>query len=76
MVVEYLLLLVVSAMILAGAFGLKTGPVAMFKEGSPFLAFRIESHLESGECFRYHSGKAPGTVTWEGQRDIKNPCSR
>ncbi len=56
MVVEYLLLLVVSAMILAGAFSIGNGPVAMFQKGSPFLAKIVEDHLETGEAFRAEAG--------------------
>ena len=61
MVVEYLLLLVVSAMILAGAFSIGNGPVKMFQKNSPHLAYKIEKHLESGETFR---GKA-GSGDWQ-----------
>ena len=52
MVVEYLLLLLVSIMILGGAFGLSTGPVKMFKESSPYLAQKVEYHIETGQGFQ------------------------
>ena len=55
MVVEYLLLLVVSAMIIAGAFSRGNGPVTMFRKDSPHLAHIVEMHLESGEPFRENS---------------------
>ena len=38
-------------MILAGSFGLQTGPVEMFKLKSPSLAYKIEAHLETGQDF-------------------------
>lgn len=56
MVVEYLLLLVISAMILAGSFGLDTGPVKMFQESTPYLAKKLEQHLETGEGFKPPQG--------------------
>ncbi|MCZ0931616.1 MAG: hypothetical protein OXJ52_00465 [Oligoflexia bacterium] len=52
MVVEYLLLLLISAMILAGSFGLNTGPVKMFQLKSPSLAYLIETNLETGRDFK------------------------
>ena len=51
MVVEYMLLLLISAMILAGAFGLDTGPVKMFQEKTPSLAFRVQENMETGTAF-------------------------
>ena len=39
-------------MILAGAFGLNTGPVKMFQLKSPALAYLIESRLETGKGFQ------------------------
>ncbi|MCY4321209.1 MAG: hypothetical protein OXC37_02220 [Bdellovibrionaceae bacterium] len=58
MVVEYLLMLLISTLILAGSFGLNTGPVKMFQLKSPSLAYLIESNLETGQGF-----KPPGD--WE-----------
>ena len=52
MVVEYLLLLLISAIILAGAFGLSTGPVKMFQGSTPYLAKKVELNLETGEDFK------------------------
>lgn len=52
MVVEYLLLLVISIMILGGAFGLDTGPVKMFQKNTPYLAKKIEDNLETGAGFK------------------------
>ena len=52
MVVEYLLLLLISAMILAGSFGLNTGPVKMFQESTPYLAKKVEWNLETGKGFK------------------------
>ena len=51
MVVEYLLLLMISAIILVGAFGFNTGPVGMFKKNAPYLAYKVERHLETGQGF-------------------------
>ena len=56
MVVEYLLLLVISVMILAGAFGLSTGPVEMFKRKSPALAYKVQANLETGKSFKPQGG--------------------
>ena len=52
MVVEYLLLLMISTMIIAGSFGLGTGPIEMFKRKTPVLAFQIQENLETGAPFR------------------------
>ena len=52
MVVEYLLLLLVSIMILGGAFGLSTGPVKMFQKSNPYLAQKVEYHIETGQGFQ------------------------
>ena len=51
MVVEYMLLLMISLIILTGAFGLTTGPIAMFKEKSPYLARKVEKNLMTGNGF-------------------------
>ena len=51
MVIEYLMLLFISATILTGAFGLSTGPVKMFKESTPYLAYHVEENLITGEKF-------------------------
>ena len=51
MVVEYLLLLLISIVIIAGSFGLSTGPVEMFKRKTPVLAYKIQENLESGAEF-------------------------
>ena len=51
MVVEYLLLLLMSVIILAGSFGLSTGPVKMFQDSAPYLAYKVESSLETGQGF-------------------------
>lgn len=52
MVVEYLLLLLISIMIIASAFGLGTGPVEMFQKKTPVLAYKIQENLETGAYFR------------------------
>lgn len=52
MVTEYLLLLMISTIILAGAFGLSTGPVGMFRESTPYLAKNVEEHIVTGDAFR------------------------
>ena len=52
MVVEYMLLLLISSMILVGAFGFSTGPVKMFKESTPYLAHHVEMKLETGQGFK------------------------
>ena len=51
MVVEYMLLLLISSMILIGAFGLNTGPVKMFKDSGPYLAKKVEDNLITGSGF-------------------------
>ena len=51
MVTEYLLLLVISTIILAGAFGLSTGPVGMFSKNTPYLAKLVEDHIITGAEF-------------------------
>ncbi len=51
MALEYLLLLFVSALLLAGSFGMETGPVKMFAESSPKLAHHLERRLTTGEGF-------------------------
>lgn len=51
MVVEYMLLLLISTMILVGAFGFSTGPVKMFQESTPYLAYRVQTKLETGKGF-------------------------
>ena len=38
-------------MILAGAFGLDTGPVKMFQDKSPSLAYLVQENLETGKAF-------------------------
>ena len=57
MVVEYLLLLLISAMILAGAFGLNTGPVKMFQNKTPSLAYLVQENLETGRAFHSEAWK-------------------
>lgn len=52
MVVEYILLLLISTMILAGAFGLSTGPVKMFQDNTPYLAKKVEQSIETGSGFK------------------------
>ena len=51
MVVEYLLLLLISVMIIAGSFGFGTGPIEMFKKKTPVLAYKIQDNLETGSAF-------------------------
>ena len=63
MVVEYMLLLLISSMILIGAFGVDTGPVAMFKENAPYLAKQVENNLETGRGF-LDSAKA-NQIQWQ-----------
>ena len=55
MVVEYLLVLLISITMIAGAFGLNTGPAEMLKRKSPVLAYKIESNLETGGGFNEES---------------------
>jgi len=56
---EYLLLLFMSALILAASFGMSTGPVKMFAQSSPKLAHRLEQRLVTGyEFFNRSSGTA------------------
>ena len=52
MVVEYMLLLLISAIILMGSFGLSTGPVKMFQKSTPYLAQKLEQQMETGEGFK------------------------
>ena len=63
MVVEYLMLLVISTIILAGAFGLSTGPVKMLQLKSPILAFEVQKNLQTGQDFtdedRFNDGWRP-----------------
>ena len=60
MVVEYLLLLLISIMILGGAFGLsKGGPIEMLQKSSPYLAKQVEDHLETGSGFKPPVGWTP-----------------
>lgn len=47
-----MLLLLMSTLILGAAFGLNTGPVKMFQESSPYLAYHVEYHLETGSGFK------------------------
>ena len=70
MVTEYLLLLVISAVILALSFGIDAGPVTMFKQKTPVLACLMQQNLATGDSFRPKSqiweddsskAKAPGT---------------
>ncbi len=49
MVIEYMLTLLISAMILAGAFSFGKGPVGMFQKNTPYLAWKVENHLETGD---------------------------
>ena len=58
MTVEYLVLLLVSAVIMAGAFGLNNGPIKMFKDDAPHLGGHIEKHLETGKAFQEKSGNS------------------
>ena len=51
MVTEYLLLLAMSAMIMALSFGLNKGPMTMFKQKTPVLACLIQTNLETGTPF-------------------------
>lgn len=39
-------------MILVGAFGFSTGPVGMFKDSAPYLAYKVETNLETGQGFK------------------------
>jgi len=59
MVVEYLLLLFISVGIIAGSFGLSTGPVEMFKKKTPVLAYKIEERLETGQGFKDRGWNKP-----------------
>ena len=64
MTVEYLVLLAMSGIIIAGAFGFSTGPVPMLRQTAPYLGYLIEKRMESGEEFRRKSdpdGWAPST---------------
>lgn len=67
MTVEYMVLLLVSGVIMAGAFGLNNGPIKMFKKNTPFLGHHIEEKLETGKKFQEKSN--PG----EGWEDSANP---
>ena len=51
MVIEYILLLTMSAILLAVAFSPNKGPVAMFKESGPILAARVEKRIVTGQGF-------------------------
>ena len=42
----------ISSLILIGSFGLSTGPVKMFQDKSPYLAYLIETRLETGQGFK------------------------
>ena len=58
MVTEYLLLVIISTIILGGAFGLNKGPVGMFRKNTPYLAKHVEDHIVTGAAFR------PDNVGW------------
>ena len=51
MTVEYIFLLLISGLIIGGAFGFGNGPVGMFHKGVPPLAYKIERNLETGRGF-------------------------
>lgn len=51
MVIEYILLLTMSAILLVASFSPAKGPVAMFKESGPVLAARMEKRLMTGQGF-------------------------
>ena len=55
MTVEYLVLLAMSGIIIAGAFGFSKGPVPMLQKTAPYLGYLIEKRMESGEEFRRKS---------------------
>ena len=55
MVVEYMMILLMSAVILIGSFGLginDSGPVGMFNDKAPYLAKSVEYNLETGIGFK------------------------
>ncbi|MGI9549135.1 MAG: hypothetical protein ACR2M7_04075 [Bdellovibrionales bacterium] len=66
MALEYFLILVMSAAILAGSFGMSTGPVKMFSESSPKLAHRLERKLMTGSQFFVRTKGIDGhSVGWK-----------
>ena len=56
MAIEYILLLTMSAILLAASFSPARGPVAMFKESGPVLAARMEKRLMTGQGFFKRDG--------------------
>ena len=64
MVVEYILLLTMSAILLAAAFSPAKGPVAMFKESGPVLAARMEKRLITGQGFFKRDGGGQ-SISWK-----------
>ena len=55
MTVEYLVLLAMSGIIIAGAFGFNKGPVPMLQQKAPYLGYLIEERMESGMIFQEKS---------------------
>ena len=51
MALEYILLLVLSAMFIFGSFSGTKGPVNMFAKATPFLAHRVEAYTMTGYGF-------------------------
>ena len=56
MAIEYILLLTMSAILLAASFSPDRGPVAMFKESGPVLAARMEKRIMTGQGFFKRDG--------------------
>ena len=65
MVIEYMLLLTMSAILLAMSFSPAKGPVAMFRESGPVLAARLEKRIVTGQGFFERAG---GTQSVEWNR--------
>ena len=64
MVVEYILLLTMSAILLAAAFSPAKGPVAMFKDSGPVLAARMEKRLVTGQGF-FKRDNGGQSINWK-----------
>ncbi|MCY4512160.1 MAG: hypothetical protein OXB86_00565 [Bdellovibrionales bacterium] len=64
MVIEYILLLTMSAILLAASFSPATGPVAMFKESGPVLAARLEKRIMTGQGF-FKRDAGSQVVSWK-----------
>lgn len=63
MVLEYLLVLTISVMILAGSFGLN-GPVKMLSLNGSRLAHRLERRTITGYGFFSRDGGTDTNVSW------------